>query len=479
MLYRQKRDVFIRNYGNIGYIINTRNGSDRVVDAVGAVFLSALSKSPKDTRIIASEIGPHFIDADNNKIEQDIIDFYAILEQDGFIVSGETSSILDTKDKPFIYSSFEQYSDSTSIQRSAKNTLEYFNEYFSKDPRLMSFQIELTNRCNERCIHCYIPHENRSRDIDQSLFYDVLEQAVRMGVIDITLSGGEPFYHPLFCDFLRKTRDHDIIVIVLSNLTLLDNEIIAELKNTHIRFIQTSLYALDSHIHDSITKMPGSFEKTMNAINKLIENDIPVSISCPIMKNNKDAFGKLRAWASAQNINIDTDYIMMARSDHSTKNLTNRLSLEEVKTHIRSNIENDGKFQNEMLKENFDLLDKKDMSDEIVCGAGFRSACMAVNGDINPCPGWQSYIVGNAEKQPLDKIWINSPELKHLRSIRRKDFPQCLTCKDRSFCMLCLVRNANENPEGDMFKINEHFCKVAALNRKIVFDWKAKLRTAQ
>jgi hypothetical protein len=56
------------------------------------------------------------------------------------------------------------------------------------------------------------------------------------------------------------------------------------------------------------------------------------------------------------------------------------------------------------------------------------------------------------------------------------DFLKCLSCADKSFCAMCMVRNANENPDGDPLKINEHFCKVAALNRKIVLDWKEKLQ---
>jgi hypothetical protein len=61
----------------------------------------------------------------------------------------------------------------------------------------------------------------------------------------------------------------------------------------------------------------------------------------------------------------------------------------------------------------------------------------------------------------------------------KKDFPKCLQCADKSFCAMCIVCNANENPDGDPLKINGHFCRVAALNRKIVLDWKEKLQVAQ
>jgi radical SAM protein with 4Fe4S-binding SPASM domain len=107
---------------------------------------------------------------------------------------------------------------------------------------------------------------------------------------------------------------------------------------------------------------------------------------------------------------------------------------------------------------------------------------MVANGNLYPCAGWQDYIVGNIKEQSLREIWDNSPKVQYLRALRKKDFPKCLSCADKSFCAMCMVRNANENQElsqagtvGDPLKINEHFCKVAALNRKIVLDWKAKL----
>ena len=52
------------------------------------------------------------------------------------------------------------------------------------------------------------------------------------------------------------------------------------------------------------------------------------------------------------------------------------------------------------------------------------------------------------------------------------DFPECIPCKNKAFCAMCMVRNANEHPNGDFLKINKHFCEVAAINRKIVLDWK-------
>jgi len=483
MLYRQKFDTFIRVYNEVGYITNRSNFKDHVTDKSGAVFLKALSRKPRDLNELVVEITGAYKNADSAIVEQDIKDFYKLLEEDGFIVSGETPEELDYKDERFSYSELMPKTvrnDFTpEVFRADKDTQNYLENHFKNNPQLTQFQIELTSRCNEHCVHCYIPHDSRTDDITPSLFYAVLEQCHEMGVLSLTLSGGEPMLHPNFVEFLRKAKEYDFSVNVLSNLTLLNDEIIAEMKANRLSSVQVSLYSMNADIHDSITQLPGSFVKTRDAILKLIANDIPLQISCPVMKQNKKCYVEVVKWAEEHRVRAITDYIMMARYDHTTSNLDNRLSLEEVGDIISDIIDNDPDYKERLVEADFADVEKKDTSDEILCGVCISAICMVANGNIYPCAGWQNYVCGNVTEQPLWEIWEKSEKVQYLRSLRKKDMPECIDCEERHFCAVCMVRNANEDPEGNPFKINRHFCKVAALNRKIVLDWKAKLQAAQ
>ena len=95
---------------------------------------------------------------------------------------------------------------------------------------LRSIHIEIADACNERCVHCYIPNERKNNAIDPALFYRLIEEGRKMNIIHVTLSGGEPLLHKDILGFLKRCRELDLSVNVLSNLTLLTDDILSEMK---------------------------------------------------------------------------------------------------------------------------------------------------------------------------------------------------------------------------------------------------------
>ncbi len=287
-----------------------------------------------------------------------------------------------------------------------------------------------------------------------------------MKLLHLTLTGGEPMLHKNFVDFLKKCKEYNLSVNVLSNLTLLNDEIIEEMKTNRLLGVHVSLYSMDSKIHDAITQIKGSFEITKSAILKLKENDVPLQISCPIMKQNKNYYRDVLNWAKIHNIHVGCDYVIIARFDHTTQNLRNRLSINDIKEVINEKIANEPKYLELMEKES--EKKKNSTSDDIVCSVCHSSICIADNGNVYPCAGWQDYVVGNVNKTSLKDIWNNSKKVQYLRNLRKRDFPKCIQCLEKDYCTMCMVRNANEHPLGDPLAVNEFFCNIAKLNKKIV-----------
>jgi len=489
MFFKQKSIVIFRNYKAFGYITDNRNFGykqtdnienyigDKILSESGAVFMSVLGRKPQTLAVLAKKIKKQFTDVDIRTIKNDAKEFYCMLERDGFIVSGETMQECNEKDTRFSYKISEPViinkNFSSTIVHPEKSTQDFVEEYFKGKPQLTNLHIEITSKCNERCVHCYIPHDNKVSHIEPDLFYDVLKQCKNMRLLHLTLSGGEPMLHKNFCGFLRKCKEYDFSVNVLSNLTLLDDGIIKEMKSNPLLGVQVSLYSMDSNIHDEITQMKGSFEKTKNAILELIENDIPLQISCPILKQNKNCYDEVIKWAEKLKIHVGDDYGIIARYNHTTQNLSCRLSINEIEEVISNKVANDAKYL-EQIERGVEKK-KNTTSTDFVCSVCHSSICIADNGNVYPCAGWQDYIVGNVKETSLNDIWDNSEKVQYLRGLRNQDFPICIQCSDKEFCTMCMVRNANENPLGDPFAVNEYFCKITKLNRTIMLERKEKL----
>ena len=485
MLYRQKKDTYIRNYDGVGYITSTGLFNDRCTNESGTVFLCALNRKPQTLDELVDKILPQFVGVDRDTIKVDAQEFYDALVQDGFIIKGETEEELNAKDIGFTYNAVQPKTireDFTpTIQRADSDTQELLEKHFEGKPHLSSFQIELTSKCNERCVHCYIPHKFKLYNITDELYYRTLEQLSKMGVLSVTLSGGEPMSHPKFKEYLRAAKKYDFYVNILSNLTLLDDETVQIMKEGNVSSVQVSLYSMIPEHHDAITKLPGSFEKTKAAILKLIENDLPLHVSCPTMKGNKDDYVDVLRWCHEHKIRAQTDYIMMAKFNHETDNLANRLTVEEAGKVISDIMADDFDYQNAILAPDFiqQCNEVQFNPERRLCGVGISSCCMVANGNVYPCAGWQEMVLGNLNETPLQEIWDNSEKIKWLRSLKMKDLGggECCKCDKAAFCAPCMVRNANESPTGDPLEINRHFCAVAAKNKQIVLDWReAKLK---
>jgi radical SAM protein with 4Fe4S-binding SPASM domain len=90
------------------------------------------------------------------------------------------------------------------------------------------------------------------------------------------------------------------------------------------------------------------------------------------------------------------------------------------------------------------------------------------SGKVFPCAGWQNNVIGDLNYQTVQEIWETSEKVQELRKIKRSRFSECVDCKDRGYCTVCMMWNANENSDGDPFRNNEYRCKIAAITHSKV-----------
>jgi len=338
-------------------------------------------------------------------------------------------------------------------------------------PKLKGVQIELTGRCNENCVHCYIPQDDRNHDMDSALLERIIDQCGKMGAERITFSGGEPMLHPDFLKAVVRANCKGLKVRILSNLLLLDDNKLATLKECHIHEIQTSLYSTEPTIHDAITQIFGSCERTKQGIAKLTQYGIPVFISCPITTINKNSYPVVLDFAKRFGASSVPDNMILAQSDGNGKNLEYRLNIDEALQVIQDILDNDTAYDHERFSPNYNNIEEALPCVQNICS---DAICINAKGEVIPQPEWYK-VLGDLNNQTLKDIWENSPEIKSLREINLKRFPKCESCPAIQFCGMDLGANANENLSRDPFVIPEHICILAESTRKLVHSHKSKL----
>jgi MoaA/NifB/PqqE/SkfB family radical SAM enzyme len=151
---------------------------------------------------------------------------------------------------------------------------EFMKEKYWAKNRPMSIHFELTQRCNLRCIHCLFTHETAD-ELSTEEILRILMQLKEIGVFSLSLSGGEIFARKdieAILDFLMIQR---FMVIIYTNGTLLNQCIIKKIAALNPSSVEISIYGATPEVHDAITGVTGSFEKTIGNIRELRKNHVP------------------------------------------------------------------------------------------------------------------------------------------------------------------------------------------------------------
>jgi radical SAM protein with 4Fe4S-binding SPASM domain len=474
MQIRLSKNSFVRHYGPYTHVFNQLNKCDATYQDA-EVFLDVITRvaSPVD-ELIKKVVSTYEGTSDSGEIQADFREFVSSLLEQGIVVAGENESELSRKDIEFTYKIENPHTSADVSVWGKEDTPEseghaLLHDYFEQHPTPFALHLDLTSMCNERCVHCYVPRDKHFF-MDMRKALEVICDFRKMGGLAITLSGGECLLHPDFDTIIRAARNQDLSISVLSNLTLLTDEKAQLLKEMNLSLVQVSLYSMNPTIHDSITRLKGSFDKTKAAIEKLHSLDVPVQISCPCMRSNYKGFKEVLDYAYSLKMKAYTDFIMMARSDGTQDNLEQRLSPAESETLMSTIFRHDQEMK-VALESDFKQETPETRANKPLCGVGIDSICLNADGNYYACSGFQGYPLGNCSTTNLKTIWEHSPQINYLRNLRGKDIPQCIHCQSRNYCSMCLVRNFNET--GDMLKVTDHFCKIAHINREMVLQSKA------
>lgn len=330
--------------------------------------------------------------------------------------------------------------------------------------KLKNLDLEISNPCNERCVHCYRTCESTKRGFlsleDVQKIFEELEP-IRENQINVLLTGGEALLNKNWKKIFIYAIEHNSRVSLFTNATLMTDDDIRFLAsfngNRLFREVQISLYSLQPQIHDAITGLNGSCFKSLNAIEKLKDAGVEVFVSCPVMKLNQSSVPDLMRYMDKKGIGSCADLFIFPNSDYKSENVEQRLSLDDLEW-----------FYQETAKNNFELAyiwrnkrPKENVLENFFYGAATSGILVSGNGDIYPMIGWYENI-GNIHEDSLQKIFLSHPLLEKCRQIKVKDFERCANCDAIEYCSFCSTPHLTAN-KGQLMKLNQDYCDYVHL----------------
>jgi len=335
----------------------------------------------------------------------------------------------------------------------------------------ISFDLELTARCNNNCRHCYInlPADDRVAKKNELSFTEakrIINQAVDLGAVWCLLTGGEPLLSDNFFDIYTYLKKKGVLVSVFTNATLISNKHIRLFKRYPPRDIEVTAYGVTRKTYEKITRKPGSFDAFMVGLNLLFDNDIKVRFKAMALRSNIHELTQIAQFCRERTKDyFRFDPFLHLRFDANVKRnqeiKSERLLPEEI-----VKIEGSDSERSEALKKNCGRLimpGAKDINCNHLfhCGIGKDNFTVSYDGYFCPCSSLRHpECIFDLKKISLSRAWRNLVlRVKDRRSNRREFLIKCRTCELINLCLWCPAHSHLET--GTLDTPVEYFCKVA------------------
>lgn len=350
---------------------------------------------------------------------------------------------------PFLLLSSKEISSGDIYTTDDFNCMEKFVPKRPSIPLNINFMI--TTKCCTNCIYCYADR-NRKDDLSSQDVLRVLKEAHELGVVNLTLSGGDIF---AFSDWKEVVQNVCLYGFssILSTKVPLSRDDIFFLKGVGLKNLQVSLDAISPEILIKTLRVENDYADRMKQmLRSCDEVGLKVNVRTVLTKYNANELemGKLFSFLnSLSNINswiltpafyseFKDDYLQYRASDLALIKIYNQ-------TRVLNGISRFTILHNKMSEREYTLKTYTTVESFVkknqICNANSYSMSILSNGDVTACEmlyGNPDFIFGNVRNQSLYDLWNSAVALKmyfyRQDMIKQKENNQCCNCRVYSDC---------------------------------------------
>jgi MoaA/NifB/PqqE/SkfB family radical SAM enzyme len=271
----------------------------------------------------------------------------------------------------------------------------------------LAASLELTYRCNWRCVFCYNPRHHDRRGLDGAEWLAVLDGLRELGTLYVALTGGEPLTHPEFLAIARGARERAFALRILTNGALVTERLADEIAALRPLAVELSLHGATAETHDRATATPGSFDAMLRGLDRLLARKAGIVLKTPLTRLNEAEMEGMRRIAEERGAPWRIDPVLTPRDDGDTGPLAYRASPEAVSRMFRD------------LAALGQLPHEERATGGTNCGLGRTTIAVDPEGNVFPCLQWRTSPLGNVRETPLRQMWATAPERLEAASVAR------------------------------------------------------------
>ncbi len=310
--------------------------------------------------------------------------------------------------------------------------------------------LEITHRCNLKCLHCYLEcHSNEPQpdELSATEMAGVLDQLFEMGVYYVTFSGGEPFCRPDIFQVMSHAKEQGLFFSIMTNGTLVTEPVADRIKDVGTLGVDVSLYGATPTTHETVTGVPGSFAKAIHAIKLLRQRKVRVGVKTMMMKCNVREHKQIESIVREFGAAYRLDPIIFPKVGWPGSADNIRMDDEQLRTLI---------VERDWVPDDCDRL-TTNLQSHLICSAGRTRCTISPQGDVFPCTMWRVPL-GNLREKSFRDIWRGEAVGK-IRSISVHDMGECSGCELISYCARCPGLVHMEN--GSILGPSSENCRLA------------------
>ena len=297
--------------------------------------------------------------------------------------------------------------------------------------------LELTERCNCNCIHCYGQWGdavgNARIGLDRDRWLMILDEVYRRGGREIQLIGGEPLLHPDFACILEHAHRIGMDRIdVFTNATLVDDAAAALLRESGAN-VAVSLYGHCAEIHEKVTQRTGSFSRTERGLKILKQYGVPVKIAVVVMDVNEAHIPEIQRYIEGLGF-VYEGYDTIRQAFGGTQRSHSVSSADVLSLRYQT-------------KACFATSEEAFIRNHCVNSCWHRKLAFAANGDVYPCIFARDFRIGNIKMDSFDELFTKAGKA-WATTIDTVD--GCRECEFRYACTDCrpLAKSLTGKPNG-------------------------------